>query len=215
MEAKINMRKRDGFNRDRFIILVMKRVVFLILFMVFVTPPIIGLDKTVDPIISFKRQKNKLLMARTTEKYWEIGVPVCYLNERGDTIIPFGKYRFCQTDTIKNIGFAYENKVDGNIVCLDKQGKKLFNVFRYDNGPDYVQEGLFRIVDDRGRIGYADSLGTVVIEPRFLFGFPFEKGRAKVTDKGEEKEVPGSGGEKRYWDSDDWYYIDKQGKVIK
>ena len=29
--------------------------------------------------------------------------------------------------------------------------------FRYDNGPDYVREGLYRIVDDRGRMGYADT----------------------------------------------------------
>ena len=25
--------------------------------------------------------------------------------------------------------------------------------FRYDNGPDYVREGLYRIVDGRGRMG--------------------------------------------------------------
>ena len=34
--------------------------------------------------------------------------------------------------------------------------------FHYDNGPDYVREGLNRIVDDRGRMGYADESGRVV-----------------------------------------------------
>ena len=34
--------------------------------------------------------------------------------------------------------------------------------FHYDNGPDYVREGLYRIVDDRGRMGYADESGRVV-----------------------------------------------------
>lgn len=36
--------------------------------------------------------------------------------------------------------------------------------------------------------------------------------KAKVTDKGEMKEVPGSDGEYHYWESDEWYYIDKNGQ---
>ncbi len=69
---------------------------------------------------------------------------------------------------------------------------KHYGVFQCDNGNDYVSEGLYRIVDKRGRIGYADESGRTVIKPRFAFGFPFENGKAKVTDKGEMKEVPGS-----------------------
>lgn len=105
--------------------------------------------------IFFKR--NGSLIARTTEKHLEVGVPVCYLNERGDTIVPYGKYRFCQTDTIRNIGFVYENRQNAQIVCIDNQGKELFNVFKYDNGADYVREGFFRITDDKGLIGFADT----------------------------------------------------------
>lgn len=88
---------------------------------------------------------------------------------------------------------------------------KHYGVFQCDNGNDYVSEGLYRIVDKRGRIGYADESGRTVIKPRFAFGFPFENGKAKVTDKGEMKEVPGSDGEYHYWKSDEWYYIDKKG----
>ena len=61
--------------------------------------------------------------------------------------------------------------------------------FHYDNGPDYVREGLYRIVDDRGRMGYADESGRVVIAPRFAFALPFEGGKAKVTDTGQRKEA--------------------------
>ena len=84
--------------------------------------------------------------------------------------------------------------------------------FHYDNGPDYVREGLYRIVDDRGRMGYADESGRVVIAPRFAFALPFEGGKAKVTDTGQRKEVPGSGGEHWYWESDAWYFIDTTGR---
>ena len=110
----------------------------------------------------------KYLTAHTTEPYLEVGVPVCYLNERGDTIVPYGKYRYCQTDTIKELGFVYENKPkDARIICINNAGKELFYVFKYDNGPDYIQEGLFRIMNEDGLVGFADSLGNVVIKPQF------------------------------------------------
>lgn len=90
-----------------------------------------------------------------------------------------------------------------------------YQTFRYDNGDDYVSEGLYRIVDSKGRIGYADETGRTVIRPRFAFGYPFEEGRAKVTDSGKEKTVVGSEGEYRYWESDRWYYIDRKGRRLQ
>ena len=87
-------------------------------------------------------------------------------------------------------------------------------VFKYDNGPDYIQEGLFRIMNEDGLVGFADSLGNVVIKPQFKFANPFENGKAKVTFSGENKEVPDSKGEKHYWDSSNWYYINKNDKII-
>lgn len=89
-----------------------------------------------------------------------------------------------------------------------------YPAFQYDNGDDYVRDGLYRIVDERGRIGYADEKGNTVITPRFSFGFPFENGKAKVTDCGQMKEVEESRGEYHYWESDDWYFIDKSGRKL-
>lgn len=155
----------------------------------------------------------KFLVAHTTEAFLEAGVPVCYLNERGDTLIAFGKYRFCRTDTIKRIGFAYENRENGPIVCLDSEGNKLFNVFGLDNGADEVQEGLFRITDENGLVGFADTLGRVIIPPQFKFAFPFKDGKARVCFTGECKEVPGSRGEKHDWESDRWLYVDKKNNL--
>ena len=34
--------------------------------------------------------------------------------------------------------------------------------------------------------GYADSLGNVVIKPQFTFAYPFEDGKAKVTNSGKK-----------------------------
>ena len=136
---------------------------------------IIGYSSCDTPILM---RYDATLTAHTTEPYLEVGVPVCYLNERGDTIVPYGKYRYCQTDTIKKIGFVYENKPkDARIICINDAGKELFYVFKYDNGPDYIQEGLFRIMDEDGLVGFADSLGNVIIEPQFKFAYPFKGGK--------------------------------------
>lgn len=103
---------------------------------------IIGYSSCDTPILM---RYDATLTAHTTEPYLEVGVPVCYLNERGDTIVPYGKYRYCQTDTIKKIGFVYENKPkDARIICINDAGKELFYVFKYDNGPDYIQETCWR-----------------------------------------------------------------------
>ena len=163
--------------------------------------------------VFFRKTKGKLV-AHTFEKNLETGVPVCFLNERGDTIVPYGKYNYCQINRVKNLVFAYENKQDTRIVCLNGQGEELFYVFQYDNGPDKLREGLFRITDENGLIGFADSLGNIVIKPQFKFAFPFENGKAKVTFSGESKIVPDSKDEKHYWDSPDWYYIDTNGKIL-
>ena len=128
--------------------------------------------------IFFKRDGS--LIARTTEKHLEVGVPVCYLNESRDTIVPYGKYRFCQTDTIRNIGFVYENRQNARIICIDNQGKELFYVFKYDNGVDYVREGLFRITDDKGLIGFANTLGNITIKPQFKFALHSRMAKQKL-----------------------------------
>ena len=90
-----------------------------------------------------------------------------------------------------------------------------YATYQFDNGDDYVSEGLYRIVDRKGHIGYADETGKTVIRPRFAFGYPFEGGKAKVTDSGKRKEVAGSGGEHWYWESGDWYYINHRGYSIE
>ena len=173
---------------------------------------IIGYSSCDTPILM---RYDATLTAHTTEPYLEVGVPVCYLNERGDTIVPYGKYRYCQTDTIKKIGFVYENKPkDARIICINDAGKELFYVFKYDNGPDYIQDGLFRIMNEDGLVGFADSLGNVIIEPQFKFAYPFKGGKTKATLKGERKVVLESDGEKHYWESETWFYIDKKNRRL-
>ncbi len=104
----------------------------------------------------------------------------------------------------------YTLPINFKIADYDARHAKRYPPFDFDNGGDYVSDGMMRIIDEKGRFGYADSTGHTVIIPRFAFGFPFEGGRAKVTDSGHEVRE----GEHSRWVSETWYYIDKSGRKI-
>lgn len=97
---------------------------------------------------------------------------------------------------------------NGKWVIMDSKKTTLYEVFPYDNGPDYASEGLIRIVKN-GKIGYADAKTyTIVITPQFDCAFPFENGKAKVSNKCKTIKE----GEHMIWTSDTWQYVDKKGK---
>ncbi|MCM1333188.1 MAG: TonB family protein [Bacteroides sp.] len=93
----------------------------------------------------------------------------------------------------------------------DERHSKRYPAYHFDNGDDYVMDGMYRIVDEQGLIGYADEKGNTVIAPRFKCAFPFENGKAKVADTGTKMQ---DGAEHWRWESNDWYYIDKTGRKI-
>ncbi len=131
-----------------------------------------------------------------------------YVNQNGDTVIPLGKYPICFTDTFTN--YAIVLKPNYGIVAINRRQKILYKVFQYDNGPDPVSEGYFRILKDN-KIGYADaSTGKIMIAPQYNCAFPFENGMAKVSVNCSTQQD----GEYHTWVSNQWFYIDKKGKKI-
>jgi len=111
---------------------------------------------------------------------YEWGDPFVYVNQKGDTVIPSGLYAVGFWDTVTTCllvvlpGTAYDK-----VVGVDRRGRRLFDVYWYDNGPDYPRDGLFRI-RRYGKIGYADRSGRVVIPARYACADPFYNGRARV-----------------------------------
>jgi hypothetical protein len=129
-----------------------------------------------------------------------------YRNGNNEVIIPLGKYAQCLTDTFRTHAIVL-TKGDNKWVVIDRAEKQLYEVFPYDNGPDYPSEGLFRILKD-GKIGYADATTfAIVIPPQFECAYPFENGKAKVSTHCKTA----TDGEHREWTSDAWQYIDKKG----
>lgn len=105
------------------------------------------------------------IVAQTTAGFLETRGSVCYLNLDGDTVIPWGNCTFGSSDRIKFLGFVRDENNGKGCGALDNRGKGLFKPFIQDNGPDVVREGLFRIQDENGLIGFANTLGNVVVKP--------------------------------------------------
>ncbi len=138
---------------------------------------------------------------------YELGVPSGYVNQKGDTIIPIGKYQYCFFDTVTT--YAIVGYKSG-FYAIDQKENRLYEVYWFDNGPDYVNDGLFRIKRN-SKIGYANTKGEIIIEPQFDCANTFENEKAKVTFDCELKKV----GEHTEMKSDNWFYIDKTGKRIE
>lgn len=156
-------------------------------------------------LVSVKSSKNYLLLK--TNKKNEYG----YVDSKGIVKISFGKYLMCFTDTFKS--FAIVLKPKSGFVVIDRNENIKYNVFPFDNGPDYIKEGLFRIVQN-GKIGYAGSDFSIKINPQFGCAFPFEHGLAKVSYDCKTESEPQTH-EHHIWISKSWFYIDKQGKRVK
>ena len=98
-----------------------------------------------------------------------------YENNLGDTIVPYGKY-MCHIP-YRTLGFISKPQ-EKDIVAISPSGKELFKVYQYDNGPDYLSEGVFRMIGNNNKMGFADTTGHIVIPPRFDFVTPLKNGHA-------------------------------------
>lgn len=147
-------------------------------------------------------------LIRIPQSEYELGQPFGFINRNNDTIIPIGKYRGTLTDTLKTFAIIYDT--NNKIIGLDKKGQFLFEIFNYDNGPDYIKEGYFRVIRN-DKIGYANKYGEVKIKCQFECAYPFENGKAKVSKNCVKiKEF-----EHSRWESKNWFYIDKEGKIVE
>jgi len=129
-----------------------------------------------------------------------------YMTKNGDITIPAGKY-VCFTDTFRRYAVVYDYE---NFIAIDREENIIFQVFPYDNGPDYPSEGLFRIVKNE-KIGFArESDGKIVIHPIFNTIYPFKEGLAAYCENCEKVHL----GEYTSWENGKWGFINRKGKVV-
>ena len=154
------------------------------------------------------KDKYLVLMADTTAKYEQYA----YVNQDGQTVVPYNRYLLCYTDTIRTIGFVFKPNV--GCVAINNKGKELFNVFMVDNGNDRPKDGLFRILDKSGiKMGIANIKGQVIVKPKYDAIFPYYEGLAAVA-VGCKTVRPQDDPEHEYVVGGKWGFIDKQGNEV-
>lgn len=131
-----------------------------------------------------------------------------FINYKGELVIPFGKYTYVYTDTLDK--FAFVRDTNWKLLAIKSDDTVLFEVFEFDNGPDYPSEGLFRIISN-GKIGFADEQTfEIVIQPQFECARAFKNGRAEVSYSCTRS----FRNEYEYWESEAWIFIDKHENKI-
>ena len=94
---------------------------------------------------------------------------------------------------------------------FNDRGEKLYDVYWFDNGPDYPQDGLFRFKKN-DLIGYADAdTFEIVLPAQYQAAHPFKDGQAEVSYKAD---IEQDGNEHSMWIHTDYMTIDKKGNVI-
>ena len=119
------------------------------------------------------------------------GATYGYKDGKGAVVIA-PRFRFAYEFGTSGVAAAVERPArEGGVprfVFIDPAGKVLAVAYAFDNGPDYFQEGLARIVDG-GKIGYLDRTGAIAIAPQFAGAMGFCHGRATVHDGTSEWEI--------------------------
>ncbi|MBL8021009.1 MAG: WG repeat-containing protein [Leptospirales bacterium] len=159
----------------------MTRLYFSILFVLLSTTVLPAENLTsfeVDGKYGFKNEKGEV---RITPRYY-------FASE-------FNEYGF--TSVAEESGFFF----------VDQKGTHKFQMFAYDNGPDYFADGLARFVE-KGKMGFFNEKAQRVIPAQYDFANPFEKGLSVVCN-GCKKVMHGE-----HWTMEGgrWSVIRKSGK---
>lgn len=140
---------------------------------------------------------------------FEFGKPYGYTNKDGDTVIREGEFYNCFSTIFTTFAYVLDERFGDGMVAVNRNKELIFDAYLFDNGPDYINEGLFRIKRN-GKIGYADPTGKVVIPAIYSCADPFKNGKARVALDCESV----SDGDHTMSKSEHWFYIDKTGKKI-
>lgn len=124
-----------------------------------------------------------------------------------DTLLIYSRHLDGMDFSEDNLTSLYTDK---GIFYVSRNGK-VVRTFFYDNGADFFEEGLARIIKQK-KFGFMNQQLEVVIPPQYDFAFPFQDGKAIVCngcrqekeERGEHTQIVGG----------QWGVIDKNGTVI-
>ncbi len=113
-----------------------------------------------------------------------------YKTKAGAIVI---KARFREAYPFGPGGIAAVNDQKVGFGFIDPSGKVIAKAHAMDNGPDYFQDKLARIIGTNKKVGFIDSTGKIVIPPKFDHAMPFCDGTAQVELEGKPLTIDKTG----------------------
>lgn len=113
-----------------------------------------------------------------------------YKNKAGKVVI---KPRFREAYPFGPGGIAAVSEPKVGLGFINTSGKMIAIAHAMDNGPDYFQDKLARIIGKNNKVGFIDDTGKVVIRPRFDDAMPFCAGTAQVELGGKQVAIDKTG----------------------
>jgi hypothetical protein len=157
--------------------------------------------------------KKQMLYAVTKDSNLQMGQPVAFINNKLDTVIPFGKFQYCDMDSGSHylcVMIAADSLNPWRYVGINQNQKVLFNIILFDFSPDPFYNSLTRIKRN-GKMGYADKYGRIRISCQYDYAKWFDNGIAEVTFDAKEYLDQD---EHRVVESDSWFNINTNGEII-
>lgn len=107
------------------------------------------------------------------------------VDEKGKLIkeLDTANYIICFTEDQPGYFALFAMRNSSGWVAIDSNEKELFKVYNTSYGepsPDELTDGKIRIVDEKGKIGYANDKGQIIIAPQFELASSFHKGKAII-----------------------------------
>ncbi len=162
-------------------------------------------------LVSCQSKKSKWYLIKDYDqvsKHKPFGYTSGYVTQNGDTIIPLDKYARCFTDTVENYAIVFDKKQ--GLIGIDLNENKVFNAVWDGEGSEIKEsEEMILIVENR-KYGFANSLGEIIITPKYKCAESFKNGKAKVSYDCLE-----NNGYYSKWKMNTWTFIDKNGNEVK
>ncbi|WP_240471661.1 WG repeat-containing protein [Hymenobacter aerophilus] len=109
---------------------------------------------------------------------------------------------------------AWDSTQRGLPWLLNAWGERTVRAFFFDNGPDYVAQGLMRYTNDSAQVGFANRRGRVKIPAQFTIAHPFQHGYSIVGQGSHQEPLYPGDTEHMVWRGGKWGIINRRGRVV-
>ena len=134
-----------------------------------------------------------------------------------DFTVPINSPVFELPGTLDKLPVSADNPAVPVATVYNKKGKALYYTLLFDNGSDYFQEDVQRIISIKnGKVGFANDEGAITVKPEWDFATPFNYGYAEVYLNVKKEYI-----DAEHWTvvpcKEEWFrgYVNKKGQSVQ